>query len=273
MHDAPSPPNPSTSLRRWSRLPVPARRAFVAARRLSHPGQRANPRVDVDITDGVAVLTLDDGKVNAISQPASRALAAALDRTQADSRIRALVLSGRPGQFCAGFDLDTLMIGGNRRDELVRDGWTMLGRLITLPLPVVIACTGNAVALGAALLLAGDVRLAAGGDFKIGFNEVAIGLPLPSAIFVYVADRLHEDACDEATHGARMYRPQEALAAGFLHRVVDPSQLRDEAIAEARALSDRPTFRQEKEARVTPLADRMRSRLDEDLALIERIGA
>ncbi|MGZ6709708.1 MAG: crotonase/enoyl-CoA hydratase family protein [Solirubrobacteraceae bacterium] len=252
---------------------MPARRALVAARRVSHPGRRPHPHVDVEVVDGVAVLALDDGKVNAISARAARVLTAALDRVQDDERVHALVFTGRPGQFCAGFDLDVLMVGGKRRDELVRDGWAVLGRLITLPLPVVVACTGNAVALGAALVLAGDVRLGADGEVKIGFNEAAIGVPLPGAMLVLVADRLHEDAFEEATHGARLYRPREALAAGFLHRVVAPAELLDAAIAEARALSSQPGFRRDKQARVDPMAERMRRQLPKDLALIERIGA
>ena len=229
----------------------------------------------MDLTDAVAVLALDDGKVNAISEQAVRAITTALDGVLADEHVRALVLTGRSGQFCAGFDLDTLIVGGKRRDALVRGGWTVLGRLITLPLPVVVACSGNAVALGAALLLAGDVRLGADGEFKIGFNEAAIGLPLPGTMLMFIADRLHEDVVEEATHGARLYRPQEALTAGFLHRVLAPSALLDTAIAEARTLGAQPPaqFRAQKEARVGPLAERMRGQLAEDLALIERIGA
>ena len=266
-------PVSATPLRRWSRLPVPARRALVSARRLSHPRHRAHPRADVEIADGVAVVTLDDGKVNAMSTPAIHALAAALDRVQADPNVRALVITGRPGQFCAGFDLDTLMVGGRARDQMIRVGWELFGRVVALPVPVVTACTGNAVALGAALLLTGDVRLGADGDFKIGFNEAAIGIPLPSGLLIFAADRLYEDAIEEATRGARLYRPQEALGAGFLHRVVATAELRDAAIAEARMLRDRPGFRDHKRARVAPLAEEMRRRLAADRTLIERIGA
>jgi enoyl-CoA hydratase len=261
--------------RRLSKLPVPARRALVTARRLSHFGRRPHPKVDVEVVDGVAVITLDDGKVNAMSERMNHAFVEALDRVEGDDQVRALVISGRPGQLCAGFDLDTLMVGGKQRDRLIRDGWTLLGRLLTLPLPVVVACTGNAVALGAALLLTGDMRLGADGDFKIGFNEAAIGVPLPGVLLMLVRDRLRDDVVEEATYGARLYRPQEALTAGFLHRVVAPSDLLDTAVAEAHALSTGPadTFRQEKEARISPLAERMRRQLEEDMTLIQRIGS
>ncbi|MFG1929970.1 enoyl-CoA hydratase-related protein [Mycobacterium sp. NPDC048908] len=120
----------------------------------------------------------------------------ALDRVQADDDIRAVVISGRPGQFSAGLDLDVLMIGGQQRDRLLRDTWQQFGRVFTLAISVVVARTGSAVAAGAALLLTADRRVDADGDFTIGFNEAATD--------------------------ARMYRPQDALAAGFFHRIAAP---------------------------------------------------
>ncbi|WP_255604633.1 crotonase/enoyl-CoA hydratase family protein [Mycolicibacterium xanthum] len=270
-----SQPEVPVSFRRLSKLPVPARRALVWARRWSHFGPRPHPRVAVDVKNGVAVITFDDGKVNAFSKRMNHVFAEALDRVEANDQVRALVVSGRPGQFSAGFDLDTLMVGGKQRDTLIRDGWTLLERLFTLPVPVVIACTGNAVALGAAILLAGDRRLGADGDFKIGFNEASIGLPLPETLLILIRDRLREDIFEEATYGARLYRPQEAVTAGFLHRVVAPPDLLDTAIAEAQALSAGPadTFRREKETRIGPISERMRRQLEEDMTLIKRIGS
>jgi enoyl-CoA hydratase/carnithine racemase len=275
MEPKASQPVVPVSFRRLSKLPAPARRVFVKARRWSHFSRRPHPKVDVDMVDDVAVITLDDGKVNAISDGVNHLFSQALDRVEANDHVRALVVSGRPGQLSAGFDLDTLMIGGKQRDKLIRDSWTLLGRLLTLPLPVVIACTGNAVAAGAALLLTGDLRLGTEGDFRIGFNEAAIGIPLPGVVLILIRARLREDIFEEATHGARLYRPQEALTAGFLHRVVAPPDLLDTAIAEAHALGAGPadTFRREKEARVGPIAEQMRRQLEEDMTFIQRIGS
>ena len=263
------------SFQRLSKLPLPARRAFVRARRWSHFGRRPHPHIDVDVVDGIAVITLDDGKVNAIGMPMTQLFSDALDRVQADDDIRAVVISGRPGQFSAGFDLDVLMIGGQQRNQLVRDTWQLFGRLFTLPMPVVVACTGNAVAAGAALLLTADRRIGADGDFKIGFNEAAIGIPLPGVLLMLVRDRLREDFVDQATTGARMYGPRDALAAGFFHRIVAPVDVLDTAIAEARALVAEPAeaFRRDKQERVGSVAERMSDQLEKDMSLIQQIGS
>jgi enoyl-CoA hydratase len=269
---ATSPAGLPASYRRWSKLPVPARRIVVGVRRWSHPARRPHPTVAVEMVDGVAVMTFDDGKVNAISARMTQLLSDALDELET-SDARALVLAGRPGQFCAGFDLFTLMVGGGRRDALVLDGWNLLLRIFALPLPVVAACTGNAIAAGAVLLLLTDVRLGANGAFKIGFNEATIGIPLPGAVTMLARDRLAEAVVEEALQGARIYGPEDALDAGLLDRVVAPEELLDLAISQARALADSAdSFRRDKQAHVGPLADRMRRQLTEDIELLSRFS-
>lgn len=230
----------------------------------------------VDVREeGVALVTFDDGKVNAISPAAVAEVSTVLDALEADEAVRALLLSGRPGQFCAGYDFNTLMLGGDERRELVVAGWELLFRLLTYPLPVVVACTGNAVAGGAALLLAGDVRFGAEGPFKIGFNEVGIGIPLPALVLELAANRLVTGEVFAATVGARIYTPSEATAAGFLHRVFPPDTLLDAALEEARRLSQLPVhaFRTTKQALTAETERRMRGLLPADLALVDRIGA
>lgn len=229
----------------------------------------------VDIGEGVAVVSFDDGKVNVISPSAVAEAATVLDALEADEAVRALVLTGRPGQFCAGYDFNTLMLGGDERRELVVAGWELLFRLLAYPLPVVVACTGNAVAGGAALLLTGDVRLGAEGAFKIGFNEVGIGIPLPGLVLELAASRLVTGEVFVATAGARVYTPSEARAAGFLHRVVPPDALLEAALEDARRMSQLPVqaFCATKQALTAELLHRMRGLLAEDTALVDRIGA
>lgn len=222
----------------------------------------------------VAVITFDDGKVNALSRRAVDLLSQALERVTADDEVEAVVLTGRAGQFSAGFDLDTLMIGGPERRELFQSGWKMLEHYLTLPLPLVVACTGNAIAAGAILLLAGDIRLAATGDFAIGFNEARIGLPLPSLLLVLARERLDPAAFDEATAGARLYAPRDAAEVGYVDRVVAPSDLLTTALAEARRLAGLPRdqFLDAKEVQVAERGEQVRTHLQADLDLMASLG-
>lgn len=188
--------------------------------------------VDLAIRDGVATLTLDDGKANALSLPMAQAIDAGLDRA---AEARVVVIRGRPGVLCGGFDLKVIR-GGSAEDRaaMTGAGYRLLSRLYLLPTPLVFACTGHAVAAGALLLLTGDVRIGVRGEFRIGLNETAIGLALPQIGLELARDRLSPAALTEATLRARLYGPEAAAAAGYLDGVADPDGL-DEAIAHATA--------------------------------------
>jgi enoyl-CoA hydratase len=185
---------------------------------------------------GVAVITLDDGKANAISNDLLARLHEALDR--AESEAQAVVIVGRPGRFSAGFDLKAMTASLDSMRELVTGGARFLMRLYGLDLPTVAACTGHALAAGALTLLSCDTRIGAEGDFKIGLNEVAIGMPLPVFAVELARDRLAHHAFGASTIQARIHTPAEAAEAGFLDRVVDAGRVEAEAIAEAQRLGE-----------------------------------
>jgi len=190
-----------------------------------------------EIAGDVAVLRLDDGKANAISMDVLTALDAALDRAVKDAKSVALI--GRPGRFSGGFDLNVMRSGdAAAMQSLVRRGAELAHRLYGFPQPVVIGCSGHAIAMGAVLLLSADVRIGSAGDFKIGLNEVAIRMTLPVFAVELARDRLSRRHLQAATGLARIYDPAGAIDAGFLDRVVAPEQVEREAIAEAQRLAE-----------------------------------
>src|SRR5687768_5905894 len=178
-----------------------------------------------------AVVEMDDGKANALSDAMIEAVTAAL--TRAEGEASAIVLAGRPERFCAGFDLRVMMSGPAQAVELLRAGSKMLLSFYKTPLPLVIACSGHAMAGGALLVLTGDYRIGATGAFKIGLNEVSIGLPVPVLAMELARDRLSRRAIHHATLGAQIYDPSTALEAGYLDAVVPADQLQTRALAEA----------------------------------------
>lgn len=194
--------------------------------------------VSYDLTNDIAIIRMDDGKANALSYPMMDELDAALDR--AGKEAKAVVLAGRPGKFCAGFDLKTMMQGAKEAQAMVTRGAHVLMRLYTLPQPLVMACTGHALAGGSLVLLTGDFRIAAQGAFKIGLNEVQIGMPVPVLAMELARDRLDPRFFLRSTLFAEIVDPNAALFAGWVDEVVDEAQLLDRAKAEAARLAALP---------------------------------
>ena len=195
--------------------------------------------VTYETRDGVSVLQIDDGKANALGPDVFRALHEGLDRAEKEGG--AVLLAGRPGRFSAGFDLNVMRSGGpEAASELVEAGARFAIRLARHPAPVVIACTGHALAMGAVLLLASDVRIGASGDFKIGFNEVAISMTTPKFLMEFARERISKRHLLRATVQAEIYGPELAVDAGFLDRIAPPNQVVTEALAGAARLGQLP---------------------------------
>ena len=136
--------------------------------------------VTYEAGERIARIALDDGKVNAMSLGFFEALGAALDRAERE-RPGAVIITGRPGVFSAGLDLKLLPTLGaaELRTTLITFARTML-RVFLFPIPTVAAVGGHAIAGGALLMFACDLRVAADTAARLRLNEVAIGLALPS---------------------------------------------------------------------------------------------
>ena len=181
------------------------------------------PLVNYHLDDVVATITMDDGKVNALSPAMQAELNKALDQAEADGAV--VVLSGRDGVFSAGFDLGVMRGGGDEAVSMVRGGFDLAHRLLSFPTPVVVACTGHAIAMGVFLLLSGDYRVGADGPYKLVANEVAIGMTLPRAAIEILRQRVAPAHFNRAAILAEIYTPSDGVEAGFLDRVVEPSQV------------------------------------------------
>lgn len=192
--------------------------------------------VRYELEDGVAIIRLDDGKANAISPDVVSEIQAGLDR--AEKEARSVLLAGRAGRFSAGFDLSIMRGGPDQVVALVSAGGELALRIYGFPRPVIAACTGHALAMGAILLLASDARIGAEGSFKIGLNEVAIGLALPLFGVEMARERLSKRHLTRAVETAEIYAPADAVDAGFLDRVTSPDALIDVARGEAQRLGE-----------------------------------
>ena len=172
----------------------------------------------------IATITMDDGKVNALSTTMLADLGLAFDRAETDEVI--VVLTGREGIFSAGFELGVLAEAGREAASMLRAGFELAYRVLSYRRPVIVACTGHAVAMGAFLLLAGDYRLGVErADHKYTANEVAIGLTMPHAAITICRSALTPAASRRAMDLAAIFTPEAALTAGFIDELVAPELL------------------------------------------------
>lgn len=198
--------------------------------------EATSPFVGYELNGDVAIIRLDDGKVNVLSHEVIAALHEALDR--AEKEAGAVVMMGRPGKFTAGFDLKVMQSGTEAARDLFRAGMDLFVRLYEFPIPVVAACTGHALAAGAIWLMCCDVRIGADVGARIGLNETAIGMVLPNSVVALARDRLSPRHVHSSVLLARLYSPQDATDVGFLDWVVAEDELEQAAIAEAAGLAE-----------------------------------
>jgi enoyl-CoA hydratase len=212
-----------------------------------------------------AVVIMDDGKANALSEPMIAAVAGALERAAKEAT--AIVLLGRTDRFCAGFDLRVMMSSPAAAKDLLGKGADLLMKLYASPVPLVIGCTGHALAGGALVLLTGDVRIGASGAYRIGLNEVQIGLPVPILAMELARDRLRKSELTRATLGAQIYGPEDARHAGYLDEVVLPEAVRARAVEEAGRLGalSRTAYEATKVRLRRATIEHIRSTLEDDV--------
>ncbi len=204
-----------------------------------------------ELNDGVRTIRIDDGRVNALSVPMLEALHGALDEAEKEGSI--VVLTGREGSFSAGFDLKTI---GERTNEMLGLGASLAERLFSFPRPVISACTGHGIAMGGFILLASDVRIATAGEFRIGLNEVVIGLTIPRFGIALAGHRLTRSWHDRAVLSGELFTPEDACTAGFVDRVVAGAELEGataEAVAAMVAVNEQAHLGTKLRARATAL--------------------
>lgn len=189
--------------------------------------------VPVRIDQGIARITMDDGKVNALSKAMLDEVDEALDAAEEAQAV--VVLRGREGIFSAGFDLRTFERGLAATAEMMRAGARLIERLLAFPRPVLAVCTGHAYPMGAFLMLSSDVRFGLAGPWRIGMNEVAIGLTLPWFAVELARHRLAPNGFARIP-AAPMFGPEEALRLGYLDRVLEPPRMAEAVEEEAARL-------------------------------------
>ncbi len=185
--------------------------------------------------ENYALLTIANGKANAISREVIDGLNSGLDRALEEDRV--VILTGQPGIFSAGFDLKIMTQSPESAKELVMKGSQLSLRMLSFPKPIIVACSGHAIAKGGFLLLSADYRIGVIGDFKIGLNEVLIGMTMHHAGVAIAKGRLSEVYLNRSVNNSEIYNPTDAERAGFLDKIVPENLLLPTAIKVAELFS------------------------------------
>jgi enoyl-CoA hydratase len=228
--------------------------------------------VSYAFADGVATLTMDDGKANAMGPAMQAALNSALDRAEADKAI--VVLTGRAGVFSGGFDLGVFKAGDAKVTfQMLTGGAQLAQRLLSYPHPVIAACSGHAVAMGLFLLQCADVRigLKAGATFQA--NEVLIGMTLP----YFALETIRQRVTTPHLHlvgTALPYAGDDAVRAGLLDEAVAPDALDGAVRAHVeRVKKAHPaSFSATKQRLRAPAMAAMPAAIEKDIADWKRLG-
>jgi enoyl-CoA hydratase len=177
-------------------------------------------RVTYEVTDSVATITMDDGKVNALGFDMLEELNEAF--TRAEEEKAAVVLAGRDGVFTAGFDLKVMKSEGSDMPRLLKTGFELSYRMLSFPEPVVIACTGHTFAMGVFVTLSADYRIGVGGaEHKITANEVSIGMTMPRSAIEVCRLRLSQEHIGRVVVLSEVFSPETAVEAGLLDEVAE----------------------------------------------------
>lgn len=188
--------------------------------------------VNVTIENDVHIISLNNGKVNAISPEVIEQINNALDKAEQQAAV--VILTGQAGIFSGGFDLKTMKQSSEAAIALVTAGSTLSRRMLAFPTPIIGLCSGHAIAKGAFLMLSCDYRIGCAGEFKIGLNEVAIGMTMHQAGIEIARNRIPTHYLTRAVINAELFSPNAAIEAGFLDKVVEAEQLMNTAMMVAK---------------------------------------
>lgn len=174
-------------------------------------------------------LRLDRPPVNALSPELISTLKTAI-ASAPNEDVRALVLSGAPGRFSGGLDIPLLLgLDRSAMADMWRDFYALLGAIAGSPIPIVAAITGHAPAGGMVLALFCDWRVMAEGDFRIGLNEVPVGIPLPPVILSGLRRLVGPRRAELLGVTGELVLSHDAVRLGLVDEVVSPERVVERA--------------------------------------------
>ena len=227
--------------------------------------------IGLEQQEGVALVKLNRGVINAINQHCLDELGEALQMLKGDPMVRGLVFTSNNDKFFSiGFDLPEIYPLPQEEFGAFFRGFNLLCLdLYTFPKPTIAAITGHATAGGCILALCTDYRVMAEGRTVMGLNESKLGVPI-----TYLADCLlrqlaGERQAHEVVSSGELYPPEDAVEMGMVDQICSPEEVISAAVRKVRDLGmpSLDAFAAEKAHRVSLIESQVRSHLDEEITL------
>ncbi len=224
--------------------------------------------IHLEQQEGVALLELDRGVINALNLQVLQELNEALRGVRDDSQVCGLVLASANHKFFSiGFDLPELYPLPSQEFAAFFHTYNLLCLdLYTFPKPTVTAITGHATAGGCILALCTDYRFIAEGRRLMGMNEIKLGVPITYLVDCLLRQLLGERQARDLVYSGELYPPQEALQMGMVDRVFPPEEVVSAAVKKAKDLGKMPgdAFAADKRLRVRAIKTQVLSYLEEE---------
>lgn len=199
--------------------------------------------VTYEVRGRVAWITLDDGGPNVLNTEIFNAFFTSLDAAEHDADVGSVVIAGRPGFFSAGMDLKWMpQLSLEQLGTIGPDMARLAHRIYIFPKPVIAAVEGHAIAGGAVILLACDRSVGTTGEYKVGLNEVGIGIPFGGFAMKLARTHLVPAAFGGGLLHGEVFAPQRAYELGYLDEVVEPSMLAGRVTRIAERLAELSPF-------------------------------
>jgi 3,2-trans-enoyl-CoA isomerase len=178
------------------------------------------------VNNGLATVTLDRGRSNAINHQMVKELTACIQSLEVDNSIGGLIITGKPGFFSSGIDL---IEAYEYNEEQSRGLWTdflfLQRKLVSFKKPMVAAINGHSPAGGCVLAICCDYRVMAEGSFIIGLNEIPVGIIVPDSIFNLYAFWLGQRKAYQYLMEGKLLKVNEAFEAGLIDEVAPAQSL------------------------------------------------
>ncbi|MCM2284055.1 MAG: enoyl-CoA hydratase/isomerase family protein [Desulfobacula sp.] len=197
------------------------------------------PLMDMEIKNNIAFVRMKNGVTNAVSPELIADLSGIMAKTKDDAA--AMILTGNDRFFSMGFDLPRVMeFDRPKLGAYLADFQDMIFQMAFLPLPVIAALTGHAVAGGAILAIVCDYRIAKSEKFRIGFNESLLGLTLPYLAELMLERFTGSRICGRLMLEGSLIKAENAISLGLIDDICPLDGVMERAVQKARQLMEIP---------------------------------